>query len=1132
MMKNCVMTAFLWLFLSLEVWAGAGRTQNQTVSLSAGKLHPESLRTEYLVDPLGIDTVKPRMSWVLRAADDQDKKLKQSAYRVLVASTPELLSKDQGDLWDSGKVVSGETLGIEYAGKNLQSRDRCYWKVNVWDGEDKPSAWSQTALWTMGLLKPEDWQAKWIAAALPDPVLPQNAGYHSDYAKTAGEIKWVQVDLGSRRTINKIVLHPAFPVFQEKARRAADYFYPMQFKIEAADREDFSDARILFDQTKTDVPRPNKEPQTVRFPALEARYVRLTATKLSRTMALPWFAMALAEMGVYSGEENVALKAAVKASDELPDAYEKGWASGNLTDGQTGPDGGTVLKLRPAPMFRKEFLIEEKAVRQATLRATALGIYVASINGKRVSEDWFAPGLNQMDEHTRYQTYDITGLVKSGGNVAGVMLGDGWYRQRPVLGGYSPRELNLEYGGLSYDVDGILRFYGQIEIEYTDGSRQIIPTDGSWQTFTDGPVRKNRMFDGVDYDARKELPGWDSPGFRINKGWINAEEKAPLTPLVMSAQMNQAIRVIEEWKPTGVKELRPGVWIYSFPTHVTGVCRVKIQAPEGTTITLRHGQALNPDGSLMTSQLIGAVDNRDIYICKGSGVETFLPEFTFHGFQHMELSGVTDIGAIQEVTAIAVSDDLPQLFKFESSDQRLNQLWKNMVRSYYDNFKSVIADASARDERGAFQTASTIPSYAAIFDGAAFSRRQLENLRIAQLSNSLFTVHAPATKMSKAHSALSGAGAVNLWAPWVFFAQERLLEENYEAFKQFMESIRRLRCPKELWEPINGVGVNDWLDAYMSDPPGQKNTQVLWHLGIPHPHLPLGLTRMAYLYRWTRMMVDLAEAMGKKDDAAEYARWSEGIRSAFCREFVREDGTVTGDIQASYALVLGFDLIDDPEVQQKAMSKLLRAIDTFYDGHISTGVRATYALLEALSKHGQQDLAYKLAMQPTYPSYGYMVDQGATTVWERWDGYIPGRGYRSDLSHSESLFFGQWVIERIAGIRPDPKHPGFKHFFIEPQLFSALTSVNASYDSVRGRIESSYKIENGRMNLNVLVPPNTTATVKIPVLGGMKAPEIREGTTLLSEAEGVRVIKSSAREVTCQVQAGSYSFSYDLSAAD
>lgn len=1048
--------------------------------VSTGALQPEFMRTEYLANPLGIDTVRPRMSWVLKAADDKDTGLKQEAYQVLVASSEDLLDQDEGDLWDSGKVVSDETVGIEYAGKPLNSRDRAYWKVRVWDGAGQPSGWSQTAFWTMGLLKSEDWEAKWIAAELPDPILPQNAGYHSDYAKTADEIKWVQVDLGARKKIDKIVLHPAFPVFQEKARRAADYFYPMRFKVEAADREDFSDARILFDQTKTDAPRPNNQPQTLTFLAHEARYVRLTATKLSRTKALPWFALALAEMELFSGDKMVALKADVKASDELPDAYEKGWATENLTDGLSVPDGGTVLKLRPAPMFRKEFWIEEKAVRHATLRATALGVYLASVNGKRVSEDWFAPGLNQMDKHTRYQTYDITGLVRSGWNVAGVVVGDGWYRQRPVLGGYSPRELNLGYGGLSYDVDGIIRFYGQIEIEYTDGSRQIIPTDASWQAFTDGPVRKNRMFDGVDYDARKELPGWDAPGFQINKEWLNAEENAPPTPLAISAQMNQAMRVIDEVKPTSVKELRPGVWIYSFPTHVTGVCRVKVQAPEGTAVTLRHGQALNPDGSLMTRQLMGAEDNSDTYICRGSGVETFLPESTFHGFQHMELSGVENIGAIQEVTALAISDDLPQLFEFESSDPRLNKLWRNMVRTYYDNFKSIIADASARDERGAFQTASTIPSYAATFDGAAFSRRQLENLRIAQLPDGLFTVHAPATKMSKAHSCLSGAGAVNLWAPWVFFAQDRLLEENYEAFHEFMQSIRRQRCSDGIWGPIDGVGVNDWLDAYMSDPPGQKNTQVRWHLAIPHPYLPIGLTRTAYLYRWTRMMVDLAEAMGKKDDAAEYARWSEEIRSAFCREFVGQDGTVTGDIQASYALALGFDLIKNPELQEQATSKLLKAIEAYNNGHISTGVRASYALLEALSKHGQQDLAYKLAMQPTYPSYGYMVDQGASTVWERWDGYIPGRGYRSDLSHSESLLFGQWIVERIAGIRPDPKHPGFKHFFIEPQFFRALKWVKTSYDSVRGRIESNYKIEDGKMKLSVLVPPNTAATVIMP----------------------------------------------------
>jgi len=1088
------------------------------VAAAAGII-PSALRTEYLVDPLGIDTEKPQLMWEVRAVDPQARGVRQNAYRILVASSLERLSPDKADLWDSGKVVSDETVGIEYAGKPLRSRDRCFWRVRVWDGADEASEWSDPAHWTMGLLKREDWQAKWIAAPLPPgSIRPQHAGFRSEMASTADAVKWVHVDLGSVCKVDRVVLHPAFPVFQEKARRSADYLFPVRFKIEISTKDDFSDAITVIDRSGVDVQRPNKQPLELVFPAREARHVRLIATRLSKHVSRPGFALALAEMEVFSGTENVALRAKVGASDSLEEV-DKGWAIGNLTDGQIQPDGGTLLRLHPAPLFRKEFVAADKPVHRATLIATALGIYVASINGKRVSGDWFAPGWNQYDKRTRYQTYDVTNLIRPGENVAGVVLGDGWYRRRPVLGGYS-RQLNLEYAGQEYECDAILRFLAQIEVEYADGTRQVIPTNGSWQTYADGPVQKTRMFEGVDYDARKELPGWDGPGFRGSAGWASAEERPPVTPLAFSAQMNPPIRVIDEWKPSQVREIRSGTFLFSFPQHVTGVCRLKLHAPAGTVVNIRHGQALNPDGSLMTTNLIGAVDNRDLYICRGSGTETFVPEFAYHGFQYVEVSGVKDAGAIKELTALALADDIPQILHFQSSDTRLNKLWSNLVRTYYDNFKSGITDACARDERGAFQTASTVPTYAAIFDGASFSRKLLEDLRDAQLPNDLFAVHSPANKMSKAYAPLSSANTFNLWYPWAFYAQDPLLKENYEAFRRFLHAVLR-NCSRGIWEPVITSCVNDWLDAYMSDPPGQKNTPLLWDLARPHPYLPAGLIRTAYLYRCCQMMAEMAVALGKTEDAAEYVAWTEKIRAAFGKQFVKEDGTVTGDIQASYALALGFDLIASPELQRKASARLVQTVEAFHNGHISTGVRAAHALLEALSRHGHHDLAYRLVMQSSYPSYGYMVDQGATTVWERWDGFISGRGYRSDLSHSESLLFGQWIIENIIGLRVDSTQPGFKHFRIAPKPAKDLDWVKGSYDSVRGTIAVEWKRVGGGITLNCTVPPNTTAEVWIPA-GRVDA--VTERGRPLAMAKGVMFLRMSEGHAVCTVVSGSYQF--------
>jgi alpha-L-rhamnosidase len=417
---------------------------------------------------------------------------------VLVASTPEKLAEEQGDLWDSGRVASDQTIHVAYAGKALQSRMRVWWKVRSWDKDGRASAWSAPGSWTMGLLQPSDWRAKWIA----DPDSATNVaargplnGYHSEIAKTADTTKWVAVDLGQTQSFDAVRLFPTRPYdFQPDT---PGFLFPVRFKIEAASQADFSDARVIPDRTAGDEPNPGTNAPLHRFASTTARFVRLTATRLGRRDGNN-FAFTLAELQVLNGEKNLAKGAKVLALDSI----ETGpWAKANLTDGvlktvKPGDDGGGAL---PATMVRKSFQLD-RPIKRATAYASALGLYELHLNGQRVGEQLLAPEWTSYRKRVHYQVHDVTSLLRQGENAVAALLGEGWFAGRLMAVG------RFAYGRHP-------SFLLQLEVEFADGQTQTIVTDGSWRCTTDGPIRTAGIYDGEVYEARKEMAGWDAPGF-------------------------------------------------------------------------------------------------------------------------------------------------------------------------------------------------------------------------------------------------------------------------------------------------------------------------------------------------------------------------------------------------------------------------------------------------------------------------------------------------------------------------------------------------------------------------------------------------------------------------------------------
>ncbi len=944
---------------------------------NSGQLTPTQLRCEYQKNPLGIDITEPRLSWVVQPTAVQSRGLRQTRYRILVASTLERLDQDMGDLWDSGEVESAETLNVEYRGAPLRPRMHCHWKVQVWDQDRRASDWSASALWTMGLLSDTNWQAKWISAPLRDPVRSPHLGYRSLRAQSEYDPKWVQIDLGATTIVDGVRVWGTWPV---KRNGVPGEGFPVRFKIETATNANWSDAKVVVDRTGEDTPNPALRPLQFDFPPTPARFVRLTATRLSGSWVGAWDPVAekwtprpanadwilmLAELEVLGGGKNLALGKAVSALDSWNDdsadmvpaarvapkpgtvtqgsvfgfghepAMRGAWKPANLTDGRVEADFGSRYDVRPVTLFRREFNVQ-RVVRRATLFATALGAYQLRLNGSRVGNEELAPGWTIYPKRVLYQTHDVTPQIRSGANAVVAELADGWYRMRgwlDVFGG------NRRVAGYWYEGDRSL--LAQLEIEFEDGSHEVIGTDSSWQSFEDGPLRRASIYDGVYYDARKEVPGWDDASPFEMRGWQAAATKPLAGGPKISAQMFPPIRVRRELRPISRTEPRSGAYVFDFGEQVAGVCRLRVKGESGAAVKIRHAEALKPDGTLYVGNLGGAYDNHDLYILDGSGSRTFVPSFTYHGFRYVEVSGPTGPEEIEELTALEMGSDLPQAAWLSSSDVRLNRLCAIMDRANRSNFFSLAVDVAGRDERlpwmgDCYTTA--VQSLAYMYDFAAFASNQHQAIADALNSGG---VPPPLLVRVQAENDYAAAGwcDASVTAPyyqWVNFGDRRSLRLGYEGAKRFMDTIARENedgVPRKMYFSRWG----DWLSARMTIPPGA---------GAWRPKGGKGAPNDLFAASWWAFSAELvsrmAAALGQAEEAKQYAGLAAKIRSALVHDHVQPDGTASGGEQSSYALLLGMNHLTGA-LRDRAQLRLMEAIRA-YDRHLATGSVTTLFL--------------------------------------------------------------------------------------------------------------------------------------------------------------------------------------------
>jgi len=1147
--------------------------------VSVGQLH-----CEHLNNPAGIDTVNPQLSWVL-ASDQRGEK--QTAYQILAASSLDTLKADTGDLWDSGKVISAASAQITYAGQPLVSRQRCFWKTRVWDRDGQPSSWSQPASWSMGLLQPADWTAQWISdSTLADPAnrpLTPVHCYRSELASRSDAVKWIVLDLGSSRQMDALDLIPARPRGLHSDFRTV--MFPLRFKVEVADNRDFSDARLVVDNTGQDFPNPRSNSCRFQFPALRARYVRLTVTRLARWDG-PDYGVALGGFAVFNGPNYLAIGVHVDCSDSIESKF---WSKDFLVDGVAAvtlapdaaaldagmPDTTKKFTVSRVPMLRREFNLAGD-VRRATLSVSARGFYEVRINGRRVDDELLAPGYTDYGVRLQYRTCDVTSLLRQGTNAIGALLGYGWY-----AGHMNLFEMRCIYGYFP-------QFLAQLDVELADGTQVRLGTDGQWRSTLDGPVRWSDLLDGEGYDCRREISGWDQPGFDDHAWqpvWSSPRDEVPLV-----WHRSQPVRVIRDFKPVAVKDVKPGVQVFDLGQEITGWCRLKVDGPAGAHVRLRHSEMVSPDGNIDAGSLMGTLQEED-YILDGKGERILEPHFTYHGFRYVELSGLPGELKPDTLVAVNVRTDAAVTGHFKCSNELYNRIQSAAAWTEANLIFDVPNGCAARSERVAWMgdIRPCVQSLLLNYDTAPLLTKYVSDMRDDQAPDGRFTDIAPHAHLRGTITCVGSPGwadaGVSLpWELYVNTGDKRLLAEHFEAARRWVDVIHASN-PDLLWRNNRGMDWGDWMSAGNETPK------------------ELGAT--AFFAHSSDLLSRMAEVLGRTEEAKRYQTLFQGIRQAFVKNYVDAAGIIGGaptgapimrdvtGIVRSLAIngklnfmvnnvVLGGDpaanriknlhlvlrkgneaeeqtFVEGSNVEKAGQNdKPVEVISAAYgyDGTNLGDTQGSYALalrfglldepLRSLAAKRLDELVVKNKFHPTTGFWssvelllalsdaGYHADAAAMLNHRdepSW-GYMAGynttfwEAFNADtqnlsLNHWTHSAVSEWLWRNVAGLNPDEAHPGYQSFTIRPRPTREVTWCQASYDSIRGQIVSDWKCDGDKFALAITVPANTTATVFVPAAG----PEmVTESGKPAAQSPGVSLLRTEPGLVVFHLDSGSYQF--------
>jgi alpha-L-rhamnosidase len=1105
-MKRILFGKYVWMALLI---ATAGQLTAQTAATRG----PVELQVDNLKTPLGIDDPSPRFSWQLK---DSTHGARQTAYEVLVSSSMSANGEDKADVWDSGRVVSDQSLNVRYRGPALAASKRYFWWVKIWDAGGKPYPASETSWWETGLLNQHEWKAAWIGYETSEEAAVRRA-----------PAEWIASPeakgLGAEKSVEQHFAYRASVALDKPVRSATLY----------VTGEDTVAAWINGVQVLKADPFPVWKQMPWK------KFVRSTVTDRlaagANTIAIEGIHYVANPNGMASSDAPTMIATLiVEYSDGSTSAFTTstewkvaihaapGWQQKGFDD--AGWKNAVVWKAASGPMSAPlghpwipdsvkamRYTFEEsKGMKSARLYATSLGAYQIFLNGKRVGEDVLAPGWTDYRERLMYQTYDVTTMVKAGKNAIGALLAPGWY-STPLEWFQQPNN----YG----DTPPALR--AQLRIEHSDGSVDWVTTSPEWQANTSN-ILYSEIYDGESQDARLVQPEWNATEFNASD-WKTAVAIEP-KPVQILAQEYPSIRVQRTVAVKAITEPKPGVYVYDFGQNLAGVEKVRLQGPAGTEVRLRFAEIVNADGTIYTDNLRTAKVT-DHFILAGKGVEEFTPQFTFHGFRYAEVTGLKAAPGKDAVTAIVIHTNAPFEAKLKTGSPMIDKLWNNILWGQRSNFVGVPTDCPQRDERLGWMADAQVFWRTASYnmDLAAFSRKYAGDMRGTQAGTPFYGIYAPGTVQSASGSGAgwSDAGVVIPWTSWLQTGDTSVIDQNWDAMEKYLNAIEAAN-PDGLWRKESGIPFGDWLS------PEGRTDQVL--------------VASAYWAYDATLMRQMAHATGRLEDERKYAHQFEKIRRAFAKQFVHDDGFVAGadnspspfgqinnpnamshggDTQTGYVLALHMNLLPD-SLRAAAAQKLVAKIEANH-GMLATGFLGTPYLLEELTKTGHQDLAYKLLLNTEYPSWGYLVNHGATTMWERWNGdQMKDDPSMNSYNHYAYGAVADWIYRYAAGVDATPLDAGFHTVALHPVFDARLGSATFDYASAYGAIHSDWTAKDKSALWHLTIPANTTGWLSTIDVAKYKVDGIP-----LGESELAKPVTHDGQG-GFELPSGSYSFQVDL----
>lgn len=881
------------------------------------QLRVSKLTVEYLSNPAGIDGAAPRLSWMI---ESKARDVRQAAYQIWVASSPERLREGGADVWTSGKVGSPQSVLVPYGGGVLGSGKRYYWKVRVWDQRGDSSSSTEPAFWEMGLLNRSDWKGKWISAP---------------------------------------------KVYDWKG-------FVAQRKLHIKD----------------------------------------------------------------GGEES--------------------------------PD--------PAPVFRRSFSFT-KGVARARLYIAGVGYNVPYLNGGKVGDHVLDAAFTRYDKTVLYSTYDVTGSLHPGENVLGVVLGNGWYNMiTKAVWGFDHASWR--------DAPALMV---QLEIVFEDGSRQVISSDESWKV-APGPVVFNSIRQGEFYDARKEMPGWNAPGFDDGKWYQPVVINGPAGEL--KAQMIEPIRITDTVVPKATAEPKPGVYVLDLGRNIAGFAQLRIKAPAGTEITLKYGERLLEDGTVdqrdIAQHIKGGMVQTNKYICKGGAEEVWHPSFSYYGFQYIEVSGLPAKPDRETVVGMIIHTDLGSAGSFQCSNELFNRIQENALASYASNFMGYPTDCPQREKNGWTADAHLAAEMGLYnFKAQGGYTKWLGDIADEQRPTGELSAIVPSSGWGYFWGngpAWDNAMVLIPWYLYEYSGDKEILLRMYPHIKRYVDYLSTRAA-----DHIVNFGLGDWA-------PAKTRTAV-------------EVTSTAYYYIDAVIAAKIAGLSGYVEDSKKYANLAVQIRDAFNRHYYRGKGVYDQGSQTALACAVYQGLSGDHT--RETIDALVSAIKEKGD-HLDCGILGTKYLLHALSDNGRCDVAYKIVNQPDLPGWGYWIEQGATTLWEQWNG----------TESRNHIMFGDvsaWFYKDLAGIAPDEDQPGFKRVVFRPYFSPDLQWVKASHESMYGEISAAWTRKGHGVDYTIVIPANTTGQVILS--GGGK---IFIDGKALSASKDVRELSIEGGKTSFVLGSGNY----------